>query len=137
MPIQITKIDPLDLEPRKAVGISLNFTKFGVFNSTFQTKDAIKINIINFLLTFTGERYFNPQFGSFLLRQVFENITSERLSLIIDTVKDQLSIYFPNVLVNKAEILGTPSDNTITFYLNYSIPETGITNQEININIEQ
>lgn len=137
MPIQVTKIDPLDLEPRKAVGTSLNFTKFGVFNSTFQTKDAIKTNIINFLLTNIGERYYNPQFGSTLLNQLFENITSERLSIVIETVRDQLQVYFPNIVLNKIEILGTPSDNNVTLYINYSIPPNGITNQEININIEQ
>ena len=42
MAFNVRKIDPIDLQPRKAVGVSLPFSGKAVFNSTFQTKDAIK-----------------------------------------------------------------------------------------------
>ena len=51
MAFNIRKIDPIDLQPRKAVGVSLPFSGKAVFNSTFQTKDAIKTNLINYFLT--------------------------------------------------------------------------------------
>ena len=51
MAFEAKKINPLDLQPRKAIGVSLPFTGLGVFNSTFATKDAIKNNLINFFLT--------------------------------------------------------------------------------------
>ena len=50
MAIEFKKIMPIDLEPRKAVGLDLPFSGNAVFNSTFQTKDAIKANLINYFL---------------------------------------------------------------------------------------
>ena len=58
MAFEVKKINPLDRQPRKAVGISLPFSGQAVFNSTYTTKDAIKNNIINFFLTGKGERFF-------------------------------------------------------------------------------
>ena len=64
MAYKVEKIDPLDLQPRKAIGVSLPFSARGVFNSTYQSKDAIKSNLINFLLTGNQERFLNPNFGA-------------------------------------------------------------------------
>ena len=61
MPIpQVVRIDPRDLDKNKAVGISLPFNAGGVFRSTYATKDQIKSNLINLLLTYKGERIENP-----------------------------------------------------------------------------
>ena len=51
MPTEIRKIDPLDFQPRKEVGVSLPFSGKAVFNSTYHSKDAIKTNLINYFLT--------------------------------------------------------------------------------------
>ena len=51
MALDIRKINPLDRQPRKAIGVDLPFSGDGVFNSTYQSKDALKVNLINFLLT--------------------------------------------------------------------------------------
>ena len=51
MAFEVKRINPLDRQPRKAVGISLPFSGQAVFNSTYTTKDAIKNNIINFFIT--------------------------------------------------------------------------------------
>ena len=64
MALDVKKINPLDRQPRKAVGLDLPFSGQAVFNSTFQTKDALKINLINYFLTNKGERMLNPTFGS-------------------------------------------------------------------------
>ena len=54
MAFEVKKIDPLDLQPRKAVGVALPFSGKAVFNSTFETKEAIKANLVNYLLTKRG-----------------------------------------------------------------------------------
>ena len=72
MPFEVKKIDPLDLQPRKAVGVSLPFSGKAVFNQTFETKEAIKNNLIHFFLTGIGERFMNPTFGSGLRPLLFE-----------------------------------------------------------------
>ena len=50
MPFEVKKINPIDRQPRKAVGVSIPFSGKAVFNQTFETKEALKSNIINYLL---------------------------------------------------------------------------------------
>ena len=64
MAYRINKINPLDLQARKAIGVDIPFSSDQVFEQNYQTKDAIKNNIINFLLTGKDERFMNPNFGS-------------------------------------------------------------------------
>lgn len=136
MAYQIQKIDPLDLKPRKAIGVSLPFSGTAVFNSTYQSKDAIKTNLINFLLTGTGERYFNPEFGSDLRNQLFENISLPKLQEIKSSIRTALSFYFPRVIIRVLDLVGDPDTNTVLLKMNYSISDTNISNEEINIIIE-
>jgi hypothetical protein len=42
------QIAPIDLNPNLAVGVNLPFKGSAVFISNYQTKDAIKNNLINF-----------------------------------------------------------------------------------------
>lgn len=128
-------INPLDQQPRKAVGVSLPFSGQAVFNSTYQTKDAIKTNIINYFLTGVGERYMNPTFGTPLRNQLFENITQDKLSAIKDIIRQGLYLYFPKVIPSVMEVESTPDTNTISFFMSYSISETNI-EDELLINFE-
>jgi phage baseplate assembly protein W len=137
MPIQAQKINPLDLQPRKAVGISLPFSAASVFNSTFETKDAVKTNLINYLLTETGERYFNPFFGTGLRKQLFENINQEKVEFLYDTLSEGIRLNFPRIVINNLQVEGIPDTNTILFTLKYSIRDTNITDQQITIALEQ
>ena len=59
MAYKVQRINPLDLQPRKAVGIALPFSGRAVFNSTYTSKDAVRNNIINYFLTGKNERVFN------------------------------------------------------------------------------
>ena len=74
MAFDAKRINPIDRQPRKAVGVSLPFSGKAVFNSTFETKEAIKSNIVNYLLTGKGERYMNPTFGSGIRDELFSGI---------------------------------------------------------------
>tara|TARA_R110002167_G_C12434869_1_gene630250 strand:- start:6 stop:416 length:411 start_codon:yes stop_codon:yes gene_type:complete len=129
------RINPLDLQPRKAIGVSLPFSATAVFNSTYETKDAIKTNIINYFLTGIGERYMSPTFGSPLRNQLFENITQDNLASVKDIIRQGLYLYFPNVVPSVMEVEGTPDNNTISFFMSYSIKETNI-EDELIINFE-
>lgn len=126
MPFEAKKINPLDRQPRKAIGVSLPFTGLGVFNSTFATKDAIKNNLINFFLTGKGERFLNPTFGTGLRNLLFENIDKDNVDAIDGEIRDSLRNNFPAVLPIKINTVGTPDTNTVTFSMKYQIQDTGI-----------
>jgi phage baseplate assembly protein W len=135
MAFEAKKINPLDLQPRKAIGVSLPFTGLGVFNSTFATKDAIKNNLINFFLTGKGERFLNPAFGTGLRNLLFENISKQNLDAIDGEVKESLRNYFPQVIPIKINTQGEPDRNSVTFSMRYQIQDTGI-EDTVAINFE-
>ena len=60
---QYTHIDPINLETDVAIGVPFPFNAEGVFYSTYTTKEQVKSNLLNVLLTEPGERLFNPLFG--------------------------------------------------------------------------
>ena len=135
MAFEAKRIEPIDLQPRKAVGVSLPFSGKAVFNSTFETKEAIKSNLINFLLTGKGERYMNPTFGSGIRNLLFENVnrsTTEQIELILS---EALRVYFPTLSVKEMNIDRQQDNNLISFSMSYSIKGTQ-TQDELTINFE-
>tara|TARA_X000001316_G_C914381_1_gene29010 strand:+ start:468 stop:878 length:411 start_codon:yes stop_codon:yes gene_type:complete len=136
MPFEVKKIDPLDLQPRKGVGVSLPFTGPGVFNTTFETKDAIKTNMINFFLTGTGERFLNPTFGSGLRNLLFDQLTQDKIDQIKDLIQEGLSVYFPRVVTTDMQLNASPDTNSVFFTMAYKISETNIEDSLV-INFEQ
>ena len=68
---------PIDLNARKAVGFGFPLNGDAVFVPTYQTKDQIRANLVNYLLTNRGERVFNPNFGADLRALLFENILDQ------------------------------------------------------------
>lgn len=136
MAFEVQKINPLDLQPRKAIGVKLPFTGKAVFNSTYQSKDAIRTNLINYFLTGQGERYLNPLFGNGLQKLLFEQLTEEKVKEIDEKVKADLKFYFPTVVVKKIETIGIPDTNTVQFGMRYVVESTNI-EDEVVINFEQ
>ena len=126
MAFEVKKINPLDLQPRKAVGIELPFSAKSAFSSNFQTKDSIKNNLINYFLTGRGERYLNPLFGFGLRNELFENITKDKIDALDARAREAIEIYFPRVIPKEIKLVANEDRNTIGFYLSYSIAETGI-----------
>ena len=136
MAFDVKRINPLDLTPRKAVGIDIPLSGQAVFNQTFETKDAIKANLINYFLTNKGERFLNPEFGSNIRRLLFENITEENLVEIEAVVADDLEKYFPRVKPTVIQLASNPDTNTIVFFLRYAIVDTNI-EDELIINFDE
>ena len=122
MPIpQTIRVNPLDLQKNIAIGVSLPFNAPGVFNSTFTTKDQIKSNLVNLLLTSTGERIMNPNFGTFLKRFLFEGITDSNLESLKDNLLNSISIYIPDITVTNIIITPNTDYNSIDLNVDYVV----------------
>jgi phage baseplate assembly protein W len=115
------------------VGVSLPFNGNAVFKPTYTTKEAIKTNLINFLLTGQGERVFNPSFGAGLRKFVFQQISTQGVSEIENYILSVIEKYFPNIQ-GVIQIQSTPDRNTILITITYSIVNTGI-NDTAQINL--
>jgi phage baseplate assembly protein W len=136
MALNVRKIDPLDLQPRKAIGVKLPFTGTAVFNSTYVSADAIKTNLINYFLTARGERYLNPNFGNSLRALLFDQLTEDKVKEIDAIVKEDLKFYFPRVKPTEISVQGIPDRNSAQFYLKYQVTDTNI-EDELVINFDQ
>jgi len=132
MPIpQVVRIDPRDLDKNKAIGVSIPFNGGGVFKSTFSTKDQIKSNLINLLLTYKGERVLNPQFGADLPRLLFEPINNEILLKIENQIVTSVSTYIPEITITNIEITPDTDKNTIYVNVIYQLKLSGTTDNII------
>jgi len=123
------KIFPIDTQPGVAVGVNLPFNAPNVFQSTYTTKDAIKNNLINYLLTNTDEVPLNPNFGANIRTFIFEQITSGNLEGLKQDIQSKIKLYFPNVLILSLELTSDADYNEVTMTLKYNIIDTGISDQ--------
>ena len=136
MAFQVEQINPLDLQPRKAVGVGLPFSSKSVFNSTYTTKDAIKANLINYFLTEKGERFLNPALGAGLRALLFDQMTEDKKEEINYVVRQGVAEWFPNVIIQNLQTQYSQDTNTVTVLMNYSVSQTNIEDQLV-INFEQ
>jgi phage baseplate assembly protein W len=121
MAIRIANKNPLEISKRTAIGVAIPFNATDVFNSTYTTVDQVKSNIINYLLTNTGERVLNPDFGSNLRAYLFENITESNLAALEIKLTNDIQNYFPNVKIDLLTLTPSYEENTITLDFNLSV----------------
>lgn len=118
---QQISIHPLDRKKNIYIGVSLPFNGRSVFNFTTNTKDQIKSNIINLLLTNRGERLFNPEFGGDVSSFIFEQDVA--LPELRDIVSDRLAIYIPTITVSSVDVV-KKDEHTAVLRINYSVNNT-------------
>jgi phage baseplate assembly protein W len=131
MPIpQTTRVNPLDLQKNIAIGVSLPFNgPFGPFNKTYSTKEQIKSNLINLLLTNKGERVFNPEFGADIRRVLFEGITEDTSVLIQNLITTNVNFFIPEVNVIDVVVEPNEDNNSYNITLKYSLVISGTADQ--------
>jgi len=136
MAFEIQQRNPLDLRPSVGIGVGLPFSSTSVFNTTYTTQEALKSNLINFLLTEPGERFLNTNLGAGLRSLLFTQATEDKQVEIEAIVRSGVYSWFPNIEIRKLVTGSTPDSNSLTLYLKYSIKNTNI-EDEIVINFEQ
>lgn len=103
MPIRrqrdIFRIEPIDTQRSTAVGISYPFDN-RIFNSTYTTREQLKSNLINYLLTNKGEKLFDPNFGADLKYQLFEPMNDASQFRITSALTEELEFYIPQIKIS-------------------------------------
>jgi phage baseplate assembly protein W len=89
------------------------------------TKDAFSSDLLFLLLTEKGERYYNPDFGTNLLKFIFNPNDNLTEASVEQEIKQTVSLYLPNLKIDK-----------ITF--NRLVDDQGnkISETELNVNIK-
>lgn len=108
-----------DRIPNRGIGIRLPFNDYNIFTINYTTKDQIKSNLTNYLLTNKGERVFNPEFGADLRRLLFDQLTD--FTDAREILFDNLSLYFPMITVTGIDFTPDIKNNVLNIKIVYSI----------------
>jgi phage baseplate assembly protein W len=102
---------------KREIGIQIQFQDSGVFKSTYTTKEVTKNQLINYILTNPGERFFNPSFGSGIKALLFEQTND--LTQLEEQISLGISNNVENIRVNS--VSATQNNNEIYINVNYTI----------------
>ena len=118
--IQNTKrINPLDLNNNVRIGVAFPLNDINMAVGTQTTREQLKTNLLNILLTVPGERINNPNYGIGLKNQVFENnIDSVTLQ---ENINGQLAFWLPEVIITEVIVQQNIEQYRVSIKLNYSI----------------
>jgi phage baseplate assembly protein W len=112
-------VDSSTRNPNRGLGIKLPFNTHNVFTINYTTKDQVKSNLTNYMLTNKGERPFNPEFGADLRRLLFDQNTD--FTLAKEVLLDNLGLYFPMITVNNLDFTADLQRSLLNIKLDYSI----------------
>lgn len=124
MAYNLRNINVLDLRPSTGIGVALPFSSPSVFTTVYTTKDQLKYNIINFLLTNPRERVFVPGFGAGIRQTLFEQISTETLDALEARIRSGVESNFPNVAIATLDVGSDPDNNLIVIQFSYIITNT-------------
>lgn len=121
MAYNVTRINTLDLKPSTGIGVSIPFNNPSVFKTVYTTSEQLKYNIINYLLTDTGERIFNPTFGAGLRSRLFEQITPESNERLLASLRSGIENNFPGIQIAELNVVPDADNNFISIKFSYRI----------------
>jgi hypothetical protein len=116
----IYRLNPQDIGQKRGIGISVLFNNdTSVFNQTFTTKEQVKSNLVNYILTNKGERFFDPMFGGNLRASLFDPDTS--FDNIAARLENEIYAYVPNIIIRNISVKKYSDQNLVNIILDYSI----------------
>tara|TARA_R100001443_G_scaffold92487_2_gene99145 strand:- start:205 stop:693 length:489 start_codon:yes stop_codon:yes gene_type:complete len=126
----------LDLPIRRGDGID------GYFASTSTTIEAVKNNIRNLLLTESGERVMQPDFGLNLRSVLFEPLTEDLIFSVQEEIVNKMAFWLPFVNLTDIQIFEPNNDNgydvnTVTLKIEFNIQQDPTTLNTIQVDVNQ
>ena len=117
---QVYPVVPQDIGQPRGIGISVLYNNgTNIFNTTTTTKEQVKSNLINFILTDKGERLFDPTFGGNLRASLFQPDSDfDNLSAKLE---QEILAYVPNIIIRSINIKKQSDENLVNIIINYSI----------------
>ena len=125
-----------DLNPNTYIGLKLPIKNSSNldFDMTKTSLEQSKFNITNLLLTNTGERVYQPEFGSRLRELIFEQIDDNLPTKIEEEVRRAISKWLPYVNISSVETLtNDTNENQIYVKIKYFTSLNRKTEQEVVI----
>ena len=115
----IKRINPLDLNNNARIGVAFPLNDVNMTSGTLTTKEQLKANFLNLLLTVPGERLNHPTYGIGLKGQLFENSIDE--ITLQENINGQLAFWIPEITVTDASLRQDIDQYRVSLTLTYSI----------------
>lgn len=96
-----------------------------LFKTNKLTKNGVSSDLLLLLLTRKGERYYNPEYGTNLLKYVFEQNTNLTALDIENEIKRVVKRYIPSLTID-----------SVTFNWNFDDEGNPISDNQLNVNIK-
>jgi phage baseplate assembly protein W len=101
--------------------------------------ESIKSMVLHIIFTSKGQRIRQPEFGTDLIKYIFEPDGGITLGNVKDEIRRQISFYLPevsfnNIKINNGSEIG--QDNTIFVEVDYSVKSNGsVSNHNVTVKI--
>jgi phage baseplate assembly protein W len=113
----IKRKNPLDINKNVTIGVAFPLNETNMFTGTPTTKEQVKTNLLNLLLTKKGERVNHPNFGLGLQEYIFENEINEEV--VFEAIFHQVQFYIPEITLIDTNIELISDTHTLTIKLVY------------------
>jgi phage baseplate assembly protein W len=121
MPYQIVNL-VTEESLNTGIGINLPFIgPYSVFNSTYTTEAQALANLKNLLLTYKGERVFQPSFGTDLPKVLFEPNTQEIKPVIVEIISEAVDFWLPFINLVDIDVITAEDDPNMPHELKITI----------------
>jgi phage baseplate assembly protein W len=96
---------------------------------TESASDEIRASLLHLLLTRKGSRYYLPDFGTRLYEFLFEPLDIVSFDVIETDIRDSISKYIPNLVINKITIEPLNQDEEIQS-TRLSVDDVGLSSRD-------
>ena len=116
--------NPLDINQNVSIGVAFPLDETNMFTGTPTTKEQVKNNLLNLLLTEQGERVNHPNFGIGLQKYLFEQTISQ--DSVEEKIRSQINFYIPEINLIRADIDFIPDKHTLHIKITYEFNLDGV-----------
>ena len=113
--------------------ISASFKSHPLTNDVIALKNASAVarSVRNIVMTFPGEKPFNPTFGSKISKSLFENIDNISAVTIKDEIANSIRKFEPRVILDDLIVSPDFDNNSFDVLIVYRIVGIGIPAQQL------
>mgnify|MGYP000023437351 FL=1 len=115
----IKKINPLDINNNVRIGLAFPLNDKNMTSGTETTKEQLKTNLLNILLTVQGERLNHPNYGIGLKSLLF-NQSIDEVSLM-ENINSQLAFWIPEITISEISLKKEVDQYKFTLAMTYQL----------------
>jgi len=99
------------------------------FDLNENKEDSVRSMILHIIFTPKGQRLRRPEFGTDLIKFIFEPNDGISWDGIKEEIRKQISFYLPNVIFNNISLIRENDNNAIFVEIDYTVQNNGQTTQ--------